>query len=104
MDDSEPLEYADEEEDNVNKPKRKLDSLGSMTGEFLMFSNLKMAFLLFIVYILLSSDIYMNNVLGKMNGTTSFGVNMTEKGVIVTSIILVILFIVLENLSKKNII
>lgn len=61
-------------------------------------------FFIFLIYLLLSNDIYYNRILSKFNGAMSPMGMPTTYGTIITGIILVILVAIIDILIKKEII
>lgn len=60
--------------------------------------------LLFIIFILLSSDVFISRILGKLDDTVGYNGAVTTKGTIITGLLLVILFALSDLLIKKNVI
>lgn len=73
---------------------------------FGMFSAIpwKHMVLLFIMYILLSSDVFISRILSKVDDAVGYNGAVTTKGTIITGLLLVILFAVNDLLIKKNVI
>jgi hypothetical protein len=66
--------------------------------------KLKLASILFVVFIILNSDVYAENILAKFftNSYDSSCDNITEKGIIISGILMVIIYIILDNLYENN--
>ena len=65
-------------------------------------SNIKVCVLLFILFIILSTDVFTDQILSKFNGATSMGVS-TSTGVIIQGIFLVIGYILIDLLCRSEI-
>jgi len=66
--------------------------------------KLKLASILFVVFIILNSDVYAENILAKFftNSYDSSCDTITEKGIIISGILMVIIYIILDNLYENN--
>ena len=85
FDDTESYESDDEKKGDLNQ--LFLKGMSNM--------NLKIAFLLFFVYIILNSEIFMDNVLGAIHGTIKDN-QTTNKGVIISGMFLAISYILID--------
>ncbi len=94
-DDSEPVTTA-----GNNKPT---DLNPVLFGAFSAIP-IKHMVLLFIIFILLSSDVFISRILGKLDDTVGYNGSVTTKGTIITGVLLIILFAVSDLLIKKNVI
>ncbi len=82
---SELIDYDDiDGDDEVRKPD---DLAGTFVG-FFRGINYKFYFFLFIIFMLLTSDVFIDKVLGNINGATDYR-NTTVKGTLIQGIILV---------------
>ena len=90
----------DQDSITVSKKYRPNDFTSLLSG-LCSGINFKMILLLFIVYILLHNDIFISRVLSKIDGTVGeLGTCPTSKGTIILGILLVIMYILLEELIK----
>jgi hypothetical protein len=62
----------------------------------------KLYILVFILFLIINSQVFINQVIDRITGTTDFNKNTTNKGVIVQSTIFVILFIIIDILISQN--
>ena len=96
--DSEILNISDFNKINNN------GNLFHVCTKFYYHAKLKLASLLFIVFIILNTDIYAEAVLSKFfkNSYDSDLDTITEKGIIISGIIMVVLYIFLDILYEKK--
>ena len=66
--------------------------------------KLKIASILFVVFIILNSDVYAENVLAKFftNSYDSSCDSVTEKGIIISGILMIIVYIILDSVYENN--
>ncbi|MCW5953604.1 MAG: hypothetical protein KIT69_15220 [Propionibacteriaceae bacterium] len=93
---------------NKSNKKEKLenksgDDFLSMITDFLKNLPLKIAFFIFIIFILLRSDFFINNILAKFNGTVEYTNQTTTKGEIITGIFLILGYICIDLVIQYNI-
>ena len=96
--DSEILNISDFNKSNGN------GNLFHVCSKFYDHAKLKLASLLFIVFIILNTDIYAENVLSKFF-KSSYDTDLntiTEKGIVISGIIMAILYILLDILYEKK--
>jgi hypothetical protein len=83
---------------NINNTDNKTDFM-NISGNILTNINYKVTFLLFIMGMLLFSDVFIENVLTKFKDTVD-GECTTTKGTIIQLLLLIISYIVLDLLVK----
>lgn len=68
--------------------------------------NIKLAVLLFITYIILNTDIFTENILSNISSNTfdNKSLRVTNKGFIVTGLILITIFLILDLADKSGMI
>ena len=66
--------------------------------------NYKMAIIIFILFIFLMSNMFIEMVLSKISSSLVEGNNPTSKGIIVLGAMLVVLYLLLEMLNKGGVI
>jgi len=64
----------------------------------------KQMIILFILYILISSDVFINRVMGRIEGAISYTDTLSTYGTVLSGILLVLLFVVFDTLVKKEVI
>jgi hypothetical protein len=66
--------------------------------------KLKLASILFIVFIILNSDVYAENILAKFftNSYDNSCDAITEKGIIISGILMVMIYIILDSLYEND--
>lgn len=94
MSDSEPLTKED---------KHERDDLGKMCGDFFGRINFKVALILFMVGMLVFSDLFIDSILSNISGAEEAG-NSTTKGTMIQLLILVILYLVADLLVQAGLI
>ena len=89
-----------------NTKKKKLNSSGSKLGGFCKYVSFKLIILLFIIYILIHNDVFINKVLSNISGTVDENIRpcTTTKGTIILGILTIISMIVLDFLINVGII
>lgn len=96
--DSEPIAIKD-----FHKSKNKGD-LFHVCSKVYDTMKLKLAGMLFIIFIILNSDVYAENILGNFfsNSYDHSCDGITEKGIIISGIIMVVLYILLDSLYENG--
>lgn len=92
-------ESIDESVKNKNDKDETHTDFMNVSGNILTSINYKVTFLLFVVGMLLFSDVFIENVLIKFNDTVD-GECTTTKGTMIQLILLIISYIVLDLLVK----
>lgn len=89
-----------DDEENVEDLSK--NHFGGIIGDFLVSIPWKMAFMLFILFILISSDIFNQNILANIsNASESYvGPVPSSKGTVVQGIALSLMYIILFSLSE----
>jgi hypothetical protein len=100
--DSDPIFIISDE-----KKENETGDLYQLSNNFYDLLNIKIAFILFLLYYILNTDIFVelafsNKVLSDAYDSTSD--KITEKGIIISGIILSLCYLVIDMLDKKNII
>ena len=83
--------------------KNKPSTLDAVAGEVAKKIPFKLLLLIFILYIFLSSDVYVDRILSKLDGAVGFAGKTTTFGTIITGILLVVFVALSDMLIKKNI-
>ena len=78
------------------------DDFGSMVFELIASINFKMAFLLLVVYLLLTSDVFINRVLSKFPGAVEYK-NSTSYGTVITGVLLVLFYMCTDVLIRAGV-
>jgi hypothetical protein len=85
---------------NINDSKKT--DLMRVTGNILSNINYKVAFLLFLISAIIFSDIFMENVLERINGAVD-GLCTTSKGTLIQMIFLVLGYIIIDLVVKYEV-
>ncbi len=82
----------------------KNNDLFGVTGNLYDAMKIKVAFLIFILYIIINSDIFVENILSKfIKGTYDQSTDKcTEKGILVSGIVLSLLYIVIDLIYEND--
>lgn len=107
--DSEKLninELKKEKDNELKEKKEKTGDLFQISSKIYDIMNIKLAFLIFLFYIILNTDTFIENVLSKIfnNIYDSKNDTVTCKGIIISGILLSLIYILLDMLDKKEII
>jgi len=100
--DSDPIFIISEE-----KKDTETGDLYQLSNKFYDLLNLKIAFILFLLYYILNTDIFVELVFSNryiIDAYDSVNDKITEKGIIISGIILSLCYLVIDLLDKKNII
>jgi len=92
--------------DKTNQLDNKTGDLFQLSSKFYDIINFKIAILLFLTYYILNTDIFIEKGLGRLFGNV-YDIShdkLTEKGIIISGIVLSLCYILYDFLDKKNII
>ncbi len=92
MEDSEKLSRASAD----TMTKGMLNAIGGINYQMIMF--------LIIIYVLLSSDTFINGVLSKISGAVTAAAYPTSYGVFVQSMFLATMYLIIDALQKNEVI
>lgn len=98
----EEIDFDDEIEEQGGKNKPD-DLAGAFAGVFSL-ANLKLLFILFLIFLFINSDMFIDRMLGKVDGAVADGRMPTTKGTILQGTILVLLYIMADVLIKYGLI
>ena len=79
------------------------DDLHPVLGEAIKSSPIKLLFYLLIVYLFLSSDVFIKRILSKISGSTTMYNSTTTKGTIITGVLLVIIVAIIDLLIRQGV-
>jgi hypothetical protein len=89
---------------NANKKKKKSPGdFPSLFADLFMKINWKIAFFLFILFIIINSDIFIDKCLGKIPGAVT-NMTPTGKGTVVQAACLVLFYIILDGIISAGLI
>ena len=94
---------ADSEKIVVSKKYRPSDFREMISG-VLSEIPCKMMFILFIIYIFLSSDVFINRVVSRMDGAVNYIDTLSTYGTVLTGILQVMVYAVFDVLVKKEVV
>lgn len=101
LSDDDDLDNEVEDQDNT-KSKAKQTDFMKVTGNLLMNINYKVAFLLFVVSMLIFSNVFIDGILRGFDGTVEADCP-TTKGTIGQLIVMVLVYIILDLIVKYEI-
>ncbi len=100
---AEEIDFENIEEELEDAGKRP-DSFISIIADFMGGLNYKLIIILFLSYVFLMSDLFLDKVLGKVTGTTTQRVQLTPKGTLINGVLLIMLYMTADLLIKNKII
>jgi len=94
----------DSEELIFTECSTKNNDLFGVTGNLYDVMKIKVSFFIFILYIIINSDIFVENILSKfIKGTYDQGSDkMTEKGILVSGVVLSLLYIIIDLIYENG--
>ncbi len=95
-------DYDDQKSIKKSKKKSKKTDLMKMTGNLLSNINYKVAFLLFVISMIIFSDVFIEGVLSGIDGTVE-GDCTTTKGTMLQLMFMVIIYILLDLIVQYDI-
>ena len=98
----EDIDFDAVEDETVGSSKSPDDFMG-IFADFFVSVNYKLIFLLFIIYLFLHSDMFVDKVLTKVNGAVNHRAP-TNKGTFITGLLLVLFYMVFDMLIKSRVI
>lgn len=75
--------------------------LGSLVYEIVRSANVKIAVLLFVILVFVNTTVFIDRILNKWPGTTDSG-QLTERGVIIQSMLICLVYIILDMLISHK--
>jgi hypothetical protein len=93
--------------DTKAQKENETGDLYQLSNKFYELLNLKIAFILFLLYYILNTDIFIELAFSNgfiKNTYDSVNDKITERGVIISGIVLTLCYLIIDILDKKNII
>jgi hypothetical protein len=87
--------------DNDTSTGEKPDDLGSAIMGFLSGMNYKLLFFLFLIFIFLTSDIFVEKILARINGAVN-GHEISTKGTLIQGLLLVLMYSITDLIIQLN--
>lgn len=87
-----------------NEDKTPPSNLEGVFGEIINMKNIKIAVFLALIFLIISSEVFIKRVLGKFNGAIEFSGCANSYGVFIQSLLISISYILLDILVSKDII
>lgn len=99
----EEIDFDDVEEEMDNNSRRP-DSFIDMFADFFSGVNYKIIFFLFIIFMFINSDIFIEKVLSRFDGAVEGRSTITNKGTFVSSIVLILFYMTFDMLIRNRIV
>lgn len=87
---------------NSNKKSKTPGDFPSLFADLFMKINWKMAFFLFIFFIILTSDIFIDKYLRKIPDSVN-NMTSTNKGTVIQAVVLVLFFVIMDAIISSGI-
>jgi hypothetical protein len=96
------IDFDELESESGSKKNRKApDSLAGVTVGFLGYIHFKLLFSIFLIFLLVSSDVFIDKVLGRWNGTVEHK-TPTSKGVLIQATLMTLLVMIIDLLLRAG--
>lgn len=99
----EEIEFDDVEEELENNSRRP-DSFIEIFADFFGGVNYKIIFFLFIIFMFINSDIFIEKVLSRFEGSVEGRTTITNKGTFISSIFLILFYMIFDMLIRNRIV
>jgi len=100
----EEIDFDNIEEELDEDGNRKPDSFIAIIADFLGNLNIKLIIVLFLSYIFLMSDLFLDKVLSKVDNCTKHRDQLTPKGTFINGLLLVMLYMSADLLIKSGVV
>jgi len=100
----EEIDFDNIEEELDEDGNRKPDSFISIIADFLGNLNIKLIIVLFLSYIFIMSDLFLDKVLSKVDNCTKHRDQLTPKGTFINGLLLVMLYMSADLLIKSGVV
>jgi len=104
MEDAEEIDFQNIEEDLDDPSGKRPDSFISIIADFFGNVNYKLIIILFLIYVFLMSDLFIDKVLSKVSGTTENRNQLTPKGTLVNGLLMILLYMTADLLIKSKVV
>jgi len=101
---SEEIDFDNLEEDVDDNGNRKPDSFISIVADFASNLNYKLLIILFLSYIFLMSDLFLDKVLSKITDATKHRDQLTPKGTLINGLLLIMLYMTADLLISSGVV
>ena len=98
----EEIDFDDIEEETSSKSKGP-DDFSSIAADFFVNINYKLIFVIFVLYLAINSDLFVDKVLSKVDGAVAHGAP-TTKGTFAGGILLVLFYVIFDLLIRTKLI
>ena len=102
--DAEEIDFDNIEEDMDSGSGKKPDSFISIIADFFTNVNYKLIIVLFLTYVFVMSDLFMDKVLSKIDGAVTNRVHLTPKGTFINGVVLILIYMTADMLIRNKIV
>jgi hypothetical protein len=99
----EEIDFDDVEEEVENKGRRP-DSFIDIFADFFGGVNYKIIFFLFAIFMFINSDIFIEKVLNRFDGAVEGRATVTNRGTIISGIMLILFYMTFDMLIRNRIV
>jgi hypothetical protein len=103
-DNAEEIDFENIEEETEGDSGKRPDSFISILADFFTNVNYKLIIILFLAYVFLMSDLFLDKVLSKIDGAVSNRVHLTPKGTFINGVLLILLYMSADMLIRNKIV
>lgn len=101
---AEEIDFNNIEEEVDGVVGKKPDNFISIIADFFTNVNYKLLIVLFLTYVFLMSDMFLDKVLSRVDGSVTNRVHLTPKGTLINGIILIIIYMTADMLIRHKIV
>jgi len=103
LEDAEEIDF-DGIEEEVDGSSKRPDSFISILADFFGSLNYKLIIILFLSYVFVMSDLFLDKILQKVDGCVENHVQLTPKGTLINGVIIILLYMSADLLIKAKVI
>jgi hypothetical protein len=101
---AEEINFDDVEDETDGDGSRRPDSFIKILADFMGNLNYKLIIILFLSYVFLMSDLFLDKILQKVPDATTHRTQLTPKGTLINGLLLILLYMTADLLIKSKII
>lgn len=101
---AEEIDFDNIEEETDSGSGKKPDSFISILADFFTNVNYKLIIVLFLTYVFLMSDLFLDKVLSKVDGAVTNRVHLTPKGTFINGIVLILIYMTADMLIRNKVV
>lgn len=100
----EEIDFENIEEETSSGSGKRPDSFISIIADLFTNVNYKLIIVLFLTYVFLMSDLFLDKVLSKVDDAVTNRVHLTPKGTFINGIILILMYMTADMLIRNKIV